>query len=387
MYDQILDLIEQLKTSNIDFDSFINDVNNIFSKNKKINEQEKIVVTMLENNYEAVLNTGFMRELRKCYPSAHITLVVKDDIYLINNKYVDEIVFALINEINILNTMTSSISVIKEHKLDNVDKAFSLSWPSNTTTLFFNWLLSAKERIGYPMSVYNLYNEKKIESQFDVLLNKQIINPIEINNEVLRKFYILEKLGFNINDKSLEPIDKENIDDESIVLIDISYFQPNWSFSLKKYAEVILTKFNDGQKIMIRSNNENDKKYLISLLTEDKYNNFEKKIDKNNIIDYDLAKIPQVLIYIGNNTEIMQLVSAYNKPVVGLFAEAEDKDSDNSIYNRFHPLSTKSIILRPEYSIDNCSAMEFYGGCHYPYPHCINEITVEQIMEAIDELI
>ena len=44
-------------------------------------------------------------------------------------------------------------------------------------------------------------------------------------------------------------------------------------------------------------------------------------------------------------------------------------------------------IVRPEYAIDHCANEKFMGGCVYGYPHCIDTISVETVVNAIKELI
>lgn len=389
IYNELSALVNTLETNYLEFNDFIKQANEILKKDSREKDTQYHILIPIFN--ESILSTGFIRELSIHYPRSFITLVVKDNnTYFDSGKFVDEIIKVHIDETNLLTIIKSIISTVRDKFPKQVDLAIIPNWPSNTVALFFCWLVNAKERMGYPEEVTNIYAEEKISKDkfmFDQLLTKPVMNPPELTNDILRRFYLLEELCGEVDNKSLEvDINKKEFKDK-LICLDISNQFDNWKFSIKKYAQIILDKFSDVT-IMIKSDDKNDKKYLLSLLTENIYMPINKKI---KYIEYDIELMPNISLYLGNNTETMYIAAALNKPTIGLFAEAEDR-SDNpglSIYQRYSPefLNEKLIrIIRPEYSIDNCSAVDFVGGCCYPYPHCINEITVEQIEEAIDEI-
>ena len=58
-----------------------------------------------------------------------------------------------------------------------------------------------------------------------------------------------------------------------------------------------------------------------------------------------------------------------------------------SIYLRKYNHSKNIHIIKPEYSLDKCIESNNYGFCSLNYPHCINEISYEQIIDKYNELI
>ena len=399
-YESIIDLVSKVQTNSIDFNIFFKKVNEQLQNLEKNDQKQNIILTILESNYEIILSTGFIRELHNCYSQANIILVLNEGIkqfdnLLINNPYINEIVYVNLNINSILSLIRDCVEIAYDRFWNrNIDKAFSISWPGNIATLFFNWLIGAKECIGYGESIVKIYDDDNINDyMFDQLLTNNIINPEDLKSDILRKYYILEALGFDIQNKSLELFLDKQKDDRKIICVDISNGSPNWIFSIKKIAQFLLTVIDDNTYIMLRSNDLVNTRYFELLLTTNTYSDEEEKcINKDKIIKYDLNLMQNISLYIGNNTEVMHIASAYNKPIIAFFAEAEDKELNGmmSLYDRLIPYTwlddPPAKILRPEFAIDLCVIKENIGGCTVPYPHCINEITLEQVEDAFNEL-
>jgi len=398
-YNNIISLFNKIKANNIDFNIFFKKVNDELATIKNNDITDNIILTILENNYDIVCSTGFIRELRKAYPKSNIIVILDKRIQsplLIGNPYINDIIYVQLETNNLLNLIRNCIEIGKQHFWNkNISKAFVISWPSSVAALFFNWLINAKERIGFGESIVNIYNEDNSsinKSLFDQLLTNLIVHPKELTSDILRKYYILESLGFTIKDKSLEFFTDEQQDNRKIICVDFSHPAPNWVFSIKKLTQFLSQIIDNDTYIMYRSNDLVNERYFKLLLTTNIYSNYEKLIDKNKLIPYNIELMQNIILYVGNNTENMHIASAYNKPVIVFFAEAEDKELNGllSIYKRLCPYvwleNPPAKILQPEYAIDNCVIHDNIGGCTMLYPHCINEITVEQIKEAFDEL-
>lgn len=430
-YKNIINLLDKIKANNIDFNIFFNKVNEELATIKNEDTIDNIILTILENNYEIICSTGFIRELKKAYPQSNITVILDKKIQsslLINNPHIYNVIYVQLETDNLLDLIRNCIDVGKQLFWDkNISKAFTLSWPSSIAALFFNWLINAKERIGFGESIINIYNEfntynnsinniksnedksnennsdvksnnesdkNKLDEkyQFDKLLTNLIVHPKELTSDILRKYYILESLGFKVEDKSLELFIDKKEDNRKIICVDLSHSAPNWVFSIKKLIQFLSQIIDDDTYIMYKSNDLVNERYFQLLLTTNIYSNYEKLIDKDKLIPYDINLMQNIILYIGNNTENMHIASAYNKPIIVFFAEAEDKELNGllSIYKRLRPYAwlddPPAKILQPEYAIDNCVIHDNIGGCTMFYPHCINEITVEQIKDAFDEL-
>ena len=397
-YKALINLLNEIQANNIDFNTFFKQASEELKYIKNDDKTDNIVLTILENNYDIILSTGFIRELKRIYPKANLIVVLDENIkhfdnLLINNPHINEYFYVNLEASNLLSLIYNCINIGYQYFWNrNITKAFVLSWPGSIAALFFNWLINAKERIGFGESIINIYNNDKQDFIFDKLLTNNIKHPKELTNDLLRKYYILESMGFKIDNKALELfIDKKN-DNRKIICVDISNVSPNWVFSIKKITQFLSQIINDNIYIMYKSNDLINERYFISLLTNNIYSDTKNIINKNQLIKYNINLMQNISLYIGNNTETMHIASVYNKPIIAFFAESEDKELDGnlSLYKRLQPyawLDNPPVkILQPEYALDTCVIQENIGGCCVPYPHCINEITIEQIKNAYNEL-
>ena len=83
--------------------------------------------------------------------------------------------------------------------------------------------------------------------------------------------------------------------------------------------------------------------------------------------------------YVGANTGLMHMAAALGKPVVEISLYVRCEDGQENIH--MGPWGTKSIVIQ-KYGMDGCSEM-----CSKPYPHCITQISVQEVIEATEKLL
>ena len=103
------------------------------------------------------------------------------------------------------------------------------------------------------------------------------------------------------------------------------------------------------------------------------------------------AVISQSDFYVGNDTGVMHMSAAAKIPCLVLYHEAQDKEDYLpglfSEFGRFPPWQTKAVILRPDHQLEECAKRgEVYGWCHSEEPHCITQITPQEIIDAFEVL-
>ncbi len=95
-------------------------------------------------------------------------------------------------------------------------------------------------------------------------------------------------------------------------------------------------------------------------------------------------------LYLGNDTGIMHAAAAAETPIIALYREAKAKEDIApgvlGEYARFSPWKARAEILRPERALGNCAKALTYGGCESKVPHCITQITPEEIVDAFDRI-
>ena len=87
-------------------------------------------------------------------------------------------------------------------------------------------------------------------------------------------------------------------------------------------------------------------------------------------------------LYIGSNTGLMHMAAAAHIPCVTLYATLPDiKETNGNTSGRMGAWMTQHIDLFPSEALDDCKEM-----CRKPYPHCIKQISVEQVCWSVTEI-
>ena len=220
-------------------------------------------------------------------------------------------------------------------------------------------------------------------TDYDFLLTNNMLHPKDMWNDVERKYYLLEILGYKIHSHELEMW----IDD----YYDLSNIKKPIAIGLggrekkKKYDIHLLI---DALKQI----------YLIDpsvtfILLGGKDDTPNIKMDWIDLtgkisIRQSAYIIKNSFCYIGNDTATLHIASIYKKPIIALYMEAKDKTQDNpgllsSIY-RFAPKNIK--ILQPKTSLYPCNQQHVHGGCSSTISHCINQIKPIEIVNAYKEV-
>ena len=199
----------QIKKS-FDLSQFFNVMESAFQKSgfrdeRNDNEQLNILVIRLDAIGDNVLNSGFLRELRRNYPSARITLVVNPVVYQLVElcPYVNEIV-TISSTNNLFQWLPEAINLCDE-KLwrHHFDICFVPRWDIDYYfALFLSYLSGAKERISYSINLYP--GKAQANAVFQLFLTKSIVNPQNIIHEADRNFYVLKACGLTVQNTGIE---------------------------------------------------------------------------------------------------------------------------------------------------------------------------------------
>ena len=92
-----------------------------------------------------------------------------------------------------------------------------------------------------------------------------------------------------------------------------------------------------------------------------------------------VALLSRITVYLGADTGIMHVATAFKKPVVeisGHFQNGRIMDSGSAVL--VGPWNVEKIVLEPPGGLDGC-----VGWCTASYSHCINQVRPEQVAEAL----
>jgi len=388
------------RTGKLDIAHFVQYMEPIFNsrgfRQKTKDTIESILVIRLDEIGDNILTSGFLRELRRNYPQAHITLVVNKTVYTLVKycPYVNEIhSYQGSHQGNFIERFTWAMELCEQFLWE---KHFSLCflprWDFDRYfSLFLAYISGAVERIGYSEKLYQ--NKAKANAGFDMFLTKPIVNPKSIIHEAERNYFLLQAVGLTIQNKSLElwynqqdfiMAQKlvETYINKKIIAVALGANESNKIYPKEMYLEAFKIIQQDENIVFILLGGPADydtNEYIISRLNKKKAINLAGKTN----LRQSCAVMSMAAMYIGNDTGVKHMAAALHIPVIEINREAQDcPKTILSLYERFFPWNTPTISLRPQQAIGKCHEMLSQGGCIEPQPHCIRQIKPIQIAEA-----
>ena len=368
---------------------------------------ENILIVRFDSIGDMILTSGFIREVRANFPMARITLVVLPRIYPIVElcPYVNEVLAFPINpfDLNFIDLLETVAVFCRDNFWQKkFSIAFSPRWGgASLPYLIPCWLSGAKERIGYGINPYVSWSNDPIPPIDNFLLTKNIITPRNVIAEADKNFYLLEAIGLKVNRRDMELFyDEEDSRCAKMLLEDIptnckkiilgiGATEDNRKYPVGKYLVALkeLAK-KDLVFIVVGGQAEiNDANFIEKNLPSGKVLNL---VGKTTLRQCE-AVISQADFYLGNVTGNMHMAAAAKLPVLCLYREAVDRENFfpaiHSEFRRFPPYRTKAVVLRPAHQLDDCATLQpYYGGCHHSEPHCITQITPQEIINGFEVL-
>ena len=225
-------------------------------------------------------------------------------------------------------------------------------------------------------------------TEWDFLLDNNVLHPKNLWNDMRRKYYLLSSIGYIIHSEKLE-MWLNNIDNvtalknKKYVVIGLGARERK-----KKYPNnLLLSALKQIQLI------DTDMIFVLLGGATEQTNEFDNTdinilnlIDKLTILE-SARVIQDAYCYIGNDTALIHIAEAFDIPIIGLYAEAKDKMDDNpgllsSIY-RFAPVNVSHFkLLQPNTSLLPCKNIHAHGGCSVAEAHCITQIKPVDIWNA-----
>ena len=371
---------------------------------------KNILVVRLDEFGDVILTSGFLRELRKNFPRARITLVVKPSARQLVEfcPYVNEILTFDQNSLD--RNFSAMLKTITEFCREKFwRKRFSLAflpkWDGDQIAgLLMAWLSGARERIGYGTNFakdwVGTLNENS-EALDNFLLTKNIIAPRSVTAMAEKTFYLLETAGLRVTETHMELFFGaedffrarellQNLPPNcQKILLGIGSNKASSKYPVEKYlvATKELAKKNFAFVIVGGQTELDDAEFLEKNLPHEKVLNL---VGKTTLRETE-AVIRQSDFYIGNETGVMHMAAAAQLPVLALYREAKDRENILpgifSNFRKFPPWQTKAVVLRPEHPLGDCATLPpTHCHCHHNEPHCITQITPQEIIDGFEAL-
>ena len=355
---------------------------------------DSILVIRLDEIGDMVMMSPFLRELRRNYPSAHITLVVKP---AVNNlvelcPYVNEVLsfsrksgrFSFYH--NLWRALLFSYCYLKKEHYDlAIVPRFDADAGYGGGMLAF--LSGAKRRVGY--SEYVLPHKMISDKGYDGFYTRLLFSKTAVVlHEVERNLDVLRCIDVDIADDSLEvwfdDADRDKYcsilsslgDVEVKIVLSISSGSPKREWPAEKFIELIkeLAPLKNIAWVIVGAG----KRAVTSAREIEKVYPFAINLVNQTTLRETAAIIDACDIYLGGDTGLMHIAAALKKRgvVISCHPIGADEDHANSP-KRFEPWKSPMQIVRPR-ALPGCE-----HGCDREDAHCIREISVEDVKRKV----
>jgi lipopolysaccharide core biosynthesis protein len=353
----------------------------------------KILVIRLDEIGDMVMMSSFLRELRRNYPTAHITLVVNLEVYNLVElcPYVDETLsfprrggrYSFYR--NLWSAVLFSYRYLKkeDYELALVPR-FDADAGYGAGMLAF--LSGAKKRVGYSECVlpHKMISDKGYDGFYTRLLFSK---TAAVFHEVERNLDVLRYIGGYIANDSLEvwfdDADRNKCsgmlsslgDVEVKIVLSISSGSPKREWPAEKFIELVkeLTPFNIAWVIVGAG-----ERAVTNARKIEEACPFVANLVNQTTLRETAAIIDACDIYLGGDTGLMHIAAALKKTgvVISCHPIGADEDHANSP-KRFGPWKSPMQIVHPK-ALPGCE-----HGCNREDAHCIREVSVEDVKRQV----
>ena len=312
---------------------------------------------------DLVISLSFLKALKRKFVNHEIDLMVNENLYEVTKYFPD---ISKIISVKIKHGKLSFFYRIRlgiQLRNNHYDKCYIL--PNSIKSSMIPFIAKIKERIGYM-------------GEFRLGLINRIIEPVGREEGMVNRY--LNLLGSRY-DESLIPrinynIDKKIVnktystDKEYIVFCPDAEYGPAKRWPINKWIE-LANKINNQYQIIFIGLDQSIEASLKSIKTD--YINLINKTSLNDILNI----LSNASVVIANDSGLMHLAAALDRPVVGIFGSTSPKYTP--------PLTDeykKSII----YKNLSCSPC-FKRECPLEHLNCLNDISSDHIRDEIFKLI
>ena len=312
---------------------------------------------------DLVISLSFLKALKRKFVNHQIDLMVNENLYEITKYFPD---ISNIIPVKIKHGKLSFFYRIRlgmQLRKNHYAKCYIL--PNSIKSSLIPFIAKIKERIGYM-------------GEFRYGLINRIIEPVDREEGMVNRY--LNLLGLQY-DESLIPrinynIDKKVVnktysaDKDYIVFCPDAEYGPAKRWPINKWIE-LANKINNQYQIIFIGLDQSIETSLKSIKTD--YINLINKTSLNDILNI----LSNASCVIANDSGLMHLAAALDKPVVGIFGSTSPKYTP--------PLTDeykKSII----YKNLSCSPC-FKRECPLEHLNCLNDISSDHIRDEIFKLI
>lgn len=402
---------ESMKKGTFSLDDFIAAMEKKFSEAgyrdlPKANEKLNVLIIHDAGIGDFVLQSGAIREIRRLYSGAHITLMVNGGSLPLAEScpYVDEVIVLDEVKAGFVEMYTACAQMARKVLISRQDICYAFihrAW-----TPFLMYMSGARIRITY--------RAEEIEEVFLMSKPNDLLRSV---NRFTTEFVSMFEYGAtHMVDGLFAPLDHvlkapvanreleiwcTAVDMTSAEVFLSKLTRPIYVMSMggvefmkhyppEKYAELvkkILREEPTATFVLVGGGDAdvNSAAAFKAALGEEIFN--ARVADTTNRLN--IRQVASIIIlsdmYIGNDTGAMHIAAAAKRPILSPNCFADDLPRKRSDYvNFFSPYHVPSVIVQPKHALDECKVTEPYDsmGCRVNKPHCITQITVDALLHG-----
>lgn len=356
-----------------------------------------ILVVRLDGIGDVVMTGPFLRELRRAYPGALITLIVAPQVSNLVEQcpHVDRVLTLRLPPgtrwWRPLSRRWAALSFARRHLWrEGYDLAIVPRWGEDLyEAAVLAFLSGAPRRVGY--LDHSSAGEQKQNAGLDRFLT-QVVDDRSLKHEVQRNLDLLLALGVVASDDRLE-VWLSDEDQEAADQI-LASLGPGPLVALAVGAGV-----GRGEKIWPIERFVEVGQWLkdrgfglvvVGGAGEERLGEELRRCLGSGLIDLTnrtslrqtVAVLCRCSLFCGNNAGPMHLAAAAGVPIVEVSCHSlRGDDFHQNSAKRFGPWGVPNRIVRPEEPQDGC-----VPGCWVPAPHCILNVRADSVIDAIASL-
>lgn len=354
-----------------------------------------------------VLFSPVLREVRRIYPEAEITLVTSPRNHALAElcPYVDHVVLgqeaADMNDLPALFGVALRLAERLRQTYGPFDLAFCPRIGICSVSLIVAYLTGARERVGWTQERVNTQGEV-VRNGWDVLLTESVPFPMLPLHDVDRNLLMLEHLlRCPVANRALEVwISSEDAASAEAVLAPLAAAGlrrvyavaaaaslPMKQWPPERYAQVlarIAAEEPDAGFALLGGPADAAAADVVAAALGTRCVALAGKVS----FRVSAAVLARCALYIGDDTGLMHIAAAVHVPVLSVNCfPASLPFTTLSIPVRFAPYRVPSVTVVPRAARDGCDDSWRYGCSHAREPHCILGVSPEVVYAAYRALV
>lgn len=368
--------------------------------------QQSLLVIRLDRIGDFILMSPFLRELRRSYPAAWITLVVSPVVANLAERcpYVNEVLVLDLTEPQLtVRGLTQALDFARGQLWDrHFDRAFC---PRASRSVCVDgsvaYLSGARERIGFSANTFGHAEASMRRWEVaDGFLTQAVQLPQQPMQELEHNLLLLKTAGIVVQDQRLEAwfdaadaaraatLCEGFAPGRRLVAVSLGASEPRKTYPMELLAQALTALSADGVAFLLLGGpgDRTAGESLAAALPEGTARNLAGA----GSLRVSEALIARTVLYIGNDTGLLHIAAALRRPVVEISCDLPDEAAAVPYLHlpvRFAPWQVPYILLRPEQGLEPCRGLGSPLGCMAPSAHCITRIRPEQVVAAARSLL